>query len=44
MRDLLNCGWNSAALLQGVAACLVMALVMYAPLAFYALRVRTRRS
>jgi ABC-2 type transport system permease protein len=43
MRELLNSGWNSAAILQGVAACLMMALIMYA-LAFYALRVRTRRS
>lgn len=43
MRSLLNTGWDMTALWQGVAACLILALAMYA-LAVYALRVRTRRS
>jgi len=43
MRSLLNKGWDTALLWQGVLACLVLALAMYA-LAVYALRVRTRRS
>ena len=43
MRDLMISGWNSAALWQGVLACLLLAVAMYA-LAVYALNVRTRRS
>jgi len=43
MRETLNTGWNSSVLWQGVFACLILAIVMYA-LAVYALRVRTRRS
>ncbi len=43
MRALLNEGWNMGLLWQGVLACLALAVAMYA-LAFYALRVRTRRS
>lgn len=43
MRSLLNEGWDSGLLWQGVLACLVLAVAMYA-LAVYALRVRTRRS
>ncbi len=43
MRALLNNGWNTSLLWQGVLACLALAVAMYA-LAFYALRVRTRRS
>lgn len=43
MRALLNNGWNMSLLWQGVLACLALAVGMYA-LAFYALRVRTRRS
>ncbi len=43
MRGLLNTGWDSTALTQGVAACLILGVAMYA-LAVYALRVRTRRS
>ncbi len=43
MRALLNNGWNMSLLWQGVLACLALAVAMYA-LAFYALRVRTRRS
>jgi ABC-2 type transport system permease protein len=42
MRSLLNEGWNTTALLQGVAACVILGVAMYA-LAAYALRVRTRR-
>ncbi len=42
MRSLLNEGWNMTALLQGVAACLILGIAMYG-LAVYALRVRTRR-
>jgi ABC-2 type transport system permease protein len=43
MRETLNTGWNSTALWQGVLACLILAVAMYA-LAVYALRLRTRRS
>lgn len=43
MRETLNSGWNNEALLQGVGACLILGLLMYA-LAVYALRVRTRRN
>jgi ABC-2 type transport system permease protein len=42
MRSLLNEGWNTTALLQGVVACVILGVAMYA-LAAYALRVRTRR-
>lgn len=42
MRSLLNQGWNTTALLQGVAACVILGIAMYG-LAVYALRVRTRR-
>lgn len=43
MRALLNEGWDTTLLWQGVLACLLLAVAMYA-LAVYALRVRTRRS
>lgn len=43
MRSLMNSGWDSAALLEGVLACLLLATAMYA-LAVFALRVRTRRA
>lgn len=43
MRALLNVGWDMTALWQGIAACLILAIAMYA-LAVYALRVRTRRN
>jgi hypothetical protein len=43
MRALLNDGWDMALLWQGIAACLILAMAMYA-LAVYALRVRTRRN
>lgn len=43
MRALINTGWNSSLLWQGVLACLILAAAMYA-LAVYALQVRTRRS
>ncbi len=43
MRALLNDGWDMSALAQGIAATLILAVAMYA-LAFYALRVRTRRA
>ena len=43
MRDLLNVGWVSASLWQGVLACLILAIAMYG-LAVFALRFRTRRS
>jgi hypothetical protein len=43
MRDLLNKGWSSTALWQGVLACLILAVAMYV-LAGFALQVRTRRS
>ncbi len=42
MRALINTGWDSAAIGQGILACMVLALVMYA-LAAFALRSRTRR-
>lgn len=42
MRALLNSGWDTSALWNGVLACLVLAVAMYA-LAAYALRIRTRR-
>jgi ABC-2 type transport system permease protein len=42
MRTLINQGWDTTSLLQGVLACLVLALAMYS-LALFALRVRTRR-
>jgi hypothetical protein len=42
MRSLMLTGWNTADLWPAVAACLILALAMYA-LAGYALRVRTRR-
>lgn len=43
MRELINGGWNGAAIWQGVLACLLLAMFTYA-LAAIALRVRTRRS
>lgn len=43
MRSVLNTGWDSTALLQGVAACLILGVAMYG-LAIFALRVRTRRN
>ncbi|MGB3717616.1 MAG: ABC transporter permease [Candidatus Promineifilaceae bacterium] len=43
MRDTLNVGWVSSSLWQGVLACMILAIAMYA-LAVFALRVRTRRS
>ncbi len=43
MRSVLNTGWDSTAIMQGVAACVILGVAMYA-LAFYALRRRTRRS
>ncbi len=43
MRSVLNTGWDATVILQGVAACLILGAAMYG-LAFYALRVRTRRS
>jgi ABC-2 type transport system permease protein len=43
MRDTLNVGWVRTSLWQGVLACLILAIAMYA-LAVFALRVRTRRS
>jgi ABC-2 type transport system permease protein len=43
MRALINQGWETAALEQGVLACLALAAAMYA-LAIFALRVRTRRN
>ena len=42
MRSLLLDGWNTQALLGGIAACLILAVAMYA-LAVFSLRVRTRR-
>ena len=42
MRDILNVGWVAASLWQGVLACLILAVAMYA-LAVFALRSRTRR-
>jgi len=43
MRDILNVGWVSASFWQGILACLILAVAMYA-LAVFALRFRTRRS
>lgn len=43
MRSVLNDGWDAAAILPGVAACLILGAAMFA-LAVFALRVRTRRS
>jgi ABC-2 type transport system permease protein len=43
MRTLINQGWETTALQQGILACLVLAVAMYA-LALFALRVRTRRN
>jgi ABC-2 type transport system permease protein len=43
MRDTLNVGWVSTSMWQGVLACLILAVAMYA-LAVFALRVRTRRN
>lgn len=43
MRDTLNVGWVSTSLWQGLLACVILAVAMYA-LAVFALRVRTRRS
>jgi len=43
MRSLLNEGWNLTLLWQGVAACVILAVAMYA-LAVWTLRVRTRRN
>jgi ABC-2 type transport system permease protein len=42
MRALINQGWDTTSLLQGVLACLMLALAMYS-LSLFALRVRTRR-
>lgn len=42
MRSLLLVGWDTTALLQGVAACVILGVAMYG-LAVYALRVRTSR-
>lgn len=42
MRATLNTGWDTTALWHGIAACLILAVAMYA-LAVFALRVRTRR-
>lgn len=42
MRTLLNTGWDSSVVWQGVFACLVLAGAMYV-LTLFALRVRTRR-
>ncbi|MBN2470712.1 MAG: ABC transporter permease, partial [Anaerolineae bacterium] len=42
MRSLMLSGWESGVLLQGIAACLILATAMYA-LAGFALRTRTRR-
>lgn len=43
MRSVLNSGWDSTLMWQGIAACLLLGGAMYA-LAVFALRVRTRRS
>jgi len=43
MRQVLTTGWDTAVIWQGVAACLILAVAMYA-LAVYALRIRTRRN
>jgi ABC-2 type transport system permease protein len=42
MRATINVGWDGGALLQGVLACLILAVITYA-LAVTALRARTRR-
>lgn len=42
MRSVLNVGWDTTVLLQGIAACVILGVAMYG-LAVYALRVRTRR-
>lgn len=42
MRTTLNSGWDQTAMWQGILACLLLGVAMYA-LAVYALRVRTRR-
>ncbi|MDX1614664.1 MAG: hypothetical protein R3300_10175 [Candidatus Promineifilaceae bacterium] len=43
MRATLNTGWDTDALAQGVAACLLLSRAMYAS-AVFVLRVRIRRS
>lgn len=43
MRDILNTGWGNSSLWQGILACLILAVAMYA-LAGFALRRRTKRS
>jgi ABC-2 type transport system permease protein len=43
MRTLLTTGWDGTRLAEGLFACLTLAVLMYA-LAFFALRVRTRRA
>jgi ABC-2 type transport system permease protein len=43
MRATLNTGWDSEVMLQGIGACLILGLLMYA-LAVNALRLRTRRN
>jgi hypothetical protein len=43
MRTTLNTGWDSEIMLQGIGACLILGLLMYA-LAVNALRLRTRRN
>ena len=43
MRQILNQGWNATIIWQGILACLILAVAMYA-LAGYALKVRTSRS
>ena len=43
MRQILNQGWNATIIWQGISACLILAVAMYA-LAGYALKVRTSRS
>lgn len=42
MRTTLNTGWDQTAILQGIIACVLLGVAMYA-LAVYALHVRTRR-
>lgn len=43
MRDIINVGWGSSSLWQGIIACLILAAAMYV-LAGFALRRRTKRS
>jgi len=43
MRTTLNSGWDQTVMWQGILACLLLGVAMYA-LAVYALRVRTRRN